>query len=109
MQDFLSNPTVRLMIFLQFLCNFAMTGIGPILPLYIRGMMGGDAKAVATIVGIIIFLAGGSSAMASLHVDRLTARHPMHKISSVHRHLWSIVYPSVHDAQCMGTGSFFRH
>ena len=77
---FLSNPTVRLMIFLQFLCNFAMTGIGPILPLYIRGMMGGDAKAVATIVGIIIFLAGGSSAMASLRVDRLTARHPMHKI-----------------------------
>ena len=65
---------------MQFLCNFAMTGIGPILPLYIRSMMGGDAKAVATIVGIIIFLAGGSSAMASLHVDRLTACHPMHQI-----------------------------
>ena len=80
MKYFLSNPTVRLMIFLQFLCNFAMTGIGPILPLYIRGMMGGDAKAVATIVGIIIFLAGGSSAMSSLHVDSLTARHPMHQI-----------------------------
>ena len=32
---FIHNPVVRLMILLQFLCNFGMTGIGPILPLYI--------------------------------------------------------------------------
>ena len=49
---FLENPTVRLMIFLQFLCNFAMTGIGPILPLYIRSMMGIDTHIVATVVGM---------------------------------------------------------
>lgn len=77
---FLENPTVRLMIFLQFLCNFAMTGIGPILPLYIRSMMGIDTHIVATVVGIIVFIAGGASAMASMYVSKLTVRYPMYKI-----------------------------
>ena len=58
---FMKNPVVRLMVMLQFLCNCGMTGIGPILPLYIKEMMGGDAMAVATIVGIIIFIAGATS------------------------------------------------
>lgn len=74
---FMKHPVVRLMVLLQFLCNCGMTGIGPILPLYIKEMMGGDAMAVATIVGIIIFIAGGTSVMASLQVSKLTTRFPM--------------------------------
>lgn len=74
---FSKNPVVRLMILLQFLCNFGMTGIGPILPLYIKEMMGGDAIIVATIVGIIIFAAGGTSVIASLGVSKFTARFRM--------------------------------
>ena len=74
---FLRNPVVRLMVMLQFLCNCGMTGIGPILPLYIKEMMGGDAMAVATIVGVMIFAAGGTSVISSLSVARLAARVPI--------------------------------
>lgn len=77
---FIKNPVVRLMVMLQFLCNCGMTGIGPILPLYIKEMMGGDAMAVATIVGIIIFVAGATSVTSSLNVSRLAARISMPKI-----------------------------
>lgn len=77
---FMKNPVVRLMIMLQFLCNCGMTGIGPILPLYIKEMMGGDAMAVATIVGIIIFIAGATSVTSSLNVSRLAQRISMPKI-----------------------------
>ncbi len=74
---FMGNPVVVLMILLQFLCNAGMTGIGPILPLYIKEMMGSGAEAVATTVGIIIFAAGGVSCCASLSVQRFTSRFPM--------------------------------
>lgn len=77
---FIKNPVVRLMVMLQFLCNCGMTGIGPILPLYIKEMMGGGAMAVATIVGIIIFVAGATSVTSSLNVSRLAARISMPKI-----------------------------
>lgn len=77
---FMKNPVVRLMVMLQFLCNCGMTGIGPILPLYIKEMMGGDAMAVATIVGIIIFVAGATSVTSSLNVSRLVQRISMPKI-----------------------------
>lgn len=77
---FMKNPVVRLMVMLQFLCNCGMTGIGPILPLYIKEMMGGDAMAVATIVGIIIFVAGATSVTSSLNVSCLAARISMPKI-----------------------------
>ena len=77
---FMKNPVVRLMVMLQFLCNCGMTGIGPILPLYIKEMMGGDAMAVATIVGIIIFIAGATSVTSSLNVSRLSVRISMPKI-----------------------------
>lgn len=77
---FMKNPVVRLMVMLQFLCNCGMTGIGPILPLYIKEMMGGDAMAVATIVGIIIFVAGATSVTSSLNVSRLASRISMPKI-----------------------------
>lgn len=80
LRRFSKNPVVRLMILLQFLCNFGMTGIGPILPLYVQRMMGGDAQIVATIVGIIIFAAGATSIVASLSVSRFTARFDMPRI-----------------------------
>lgn len=80
LRRFSKNPVVRLMILLQFLCNFGMTGIGPILPLYVQRMMGGDAQIVATIVGIIIFAAGATSIVASLSVPRFTARFDMPRI-----------------------------
>lgn len=77
---FMKNPVVRLMVMLQFLCNCGMTGIGPILPLYIKEMMGGDAMAVATIVGTIIFIAGATSVTSSLNVSRLARRVSMPRI-----------------------------
>lgn len=80
LRRFSKNPVVRIMILLQFLCNFGMTGIGPILPLYVQRMMGGDAQIVATIVGIIIFAAGATSIVASLSVSRFTAHFDMPRI-----------------------------
>lgn len=77
---FAKNPIVRLTILLQFLCNFGMTGIGPILPLYVKEMMGGDAIIVATVVGMIIFVAGATSIAASLSVASFTARFRMTNI-----------------------------
>ncbi len=77
---FAKIPRVRIMVGMQFLCNFGITGIGPILPLYIRQMIGSDSEIIATIVGVIIFLAGGASAMCSLSVGRVTARVPLHKL-----------------------------
>jgi MFS transporter, DHA1 family, multidrug resistance protein len=105
---FMKNPTVRLMIFLQFLCNFGMTGIGPILPLYIREMLGNN-PAVATIVGFIIFLAGAMSALSSLLVNHLTARvgHAPHPdwLDVLCRR---ILYSAVPHAQRLGTGTVPR-
>lgn len=77
---FIKIPLVRIMVGMQFLCNFGITGIGPILPLYIKEMMGGDADLIATTVGIIIFLAGGVSAACSLSVGNVTARISMKKV-----------------------------
>lgn len=77
---FMAIPRVRIMTFMQFLCNFGITGIGPILPLYIKNEIGGDMTMVATVVGIIIFLAGGVSAMSSLSVGRVTGRFRMDKV-----------------------------
>ena len=71
---FAAIPRVRLMVGIQFLCNFGITGIGPILPLYIKDMLGGGSEIIATIVGIIIFLAGGASALCSLSTGAVTAR-----------------------------------
>ena len=71
---FAAIPRVRLMVGIQFLCNFGITGIGPILPLYIKDMLVGGSEIIATIVGIIIFLAGGASALCSLSTGAVTAR-----------------------------------
>lgn len=77
---FLANPRVRLLVIMQFLCNFGLTGIGPILPLYIKHFMNVDMDIVATIVGVIIFAAGVTSAIASLLVGRLSKLWPMKNI-----------------------------
>ena len=77
---FMKNPVVRLMVMLQFLCNCGMTGIGPILPLYIMGMMGGAAMAIATIVGLILFVAGATSGPSAVIVSRLARRLARPKI-----------------------------
>lgn len=77
---FMKIPRVRIMTFMQFLCNFGITGIGPILPLYIKQMMGSSTELVATVVGFIIFISGGCSAVMSLNVGRLTEYIRPHRI-----------------------------
>ena len=69
---FLSIPRVRLLVGMLFLCNFGITGIGPILPLYIKHYMHMSDEFVATIVGIIIFGAGLFSALASISISKVT-------------------------------------
>lgn len=72
---FLGNPMVRLMVLMQFLVNFGLTGIGPILPLYIK-QLSGDSPMVATLAGIILFAAGLTSALSSMSVGKLSSRLP---------------------------------
>ncbi len=74
---FMKNPVIRLMILIQFLCNAGLTGIGPILPLYIKEMLGGGTEIVATIVGVLIFIAAGVSCLSSLSLSRFTDRFPI--------------------------------
>ncbi|MDU8949580.1 MAG: MFS transporter [Veillonella sp.] len=71
-KSFLAIPRVRLLVIMQFLCNFGITGIGPILPLYIKHYMQVNDDFVATIVGVIIFGAGLFSALASISIGRIT-------------------------------------
>ena len=77
---FLKIPKVRMMTFMQFLCNFGITGIGPILPLYVKQMLGSQSDLVATLVGFIIFIAGGCSAFMSLNVGRITGFIRPHRL-----------------------------
>lgn len=80
MKYFLSIPQVRILVGLLFLSNFGITGIGPILPLYIKHYMTVPSEYVATIVGIIIFGAGLLSALASLSIARITKLVGMERI-----------------------------
>ena len=79
-KSFLVIPRVRLLVGLLFLCNFGITGIGPILPLYIKHYMHMNDEFVATIVGIIIFCAGLFSALASISIGKITERLTMPRI-----------------------------
>lgn len=79
-KSFLVIPRVRLLVGLLFLCNFGITGIGPILPLYIKHYMHMNDEFVATIVGIIIFGAGLFSALASISIGKITERLTMPRI-----------------------------
>ncbi len=67
---FLSIPVVRLMMIMQFMVNFALTGVGPILPLYIKSMVNNTA-AIASISGFIIALGGFASAFTSMNMGRI--------------------------------------
>ncbi|WP_277282150.1 MFS transporter [Veillonella caviae] len=77
---FLGISKVRMLAILMFLCNFGITGIGPILPLYIKHYMPVDESYLATIVGIIIFGAGICSALASLSIAKMAKLMGMHRI-----------------------------
>lgn len=77
---FLGISKVRMLAILMFLCNFGITGIGPILPLYIKHYIPVDESYLATIVGIIIFGAGICSALASLSIAKMTKLMGMHRI-----------------------------
>ena len=79
-KSFLVIPRVRLLVGLLFLCNFGITGIGPILPLYIKHYMHMNDEFVATIVGIIIFGSGLFSALASISIGKITERLTMPRI-----------------------------
>ncbi len=67
---FFSIPLVRAMMIVQFLVQFGLTGIGPIIPLYLKGLTG-DEAALATISGTIIALGGIASALSSFNVNRV--------------------------------------
>lgn len=68
---FLSIPLVRLMMGIQFFVSFALMGIGPILPIYIK-MMVGNTPTLATICGIILAVGGFSSALSAMNMGRIT-------------------------------------
>jgi DHA1 family multidrug resistance protein-like MFS transporter len=76
---FMKIPRVRLMTLLMFLVNFGITGIGPILPLYLQNDLHVTTD-VATLVGFIIFLTGGCEAIVSLNLGRLARMVSIHKI-----------------------------
>lgn len=76
---FMKNPVVRLMVLLQFLVNFGLTGIGPILPLYVKEMLG-SSPIVATISGTLMFSAGFLSAMAAIFIGHLVKHYAMGRI-----------------------------
>lgn len=80
MKYFLAIPRVRLLVIMLFLSNFGITGIGPILPLYIKHYMPVPDEYIATIAGIIIFGAGLLSALASLSITRVTRLMGMERL-----------------------------
>ncbi len=59
-----SVTDLKLMLLIQFLAQFAIQGIGPVLPLYIQAMATANAN-LASIAGTLIAIAGIASALAS--------------------------------------------
>lgn len=68
---------LKLMLLVQFLAQFAIQSIGPILPLYILSMVS-DTSNIASISGTIIAIGGITSAIASASMGLLN-RHFSHK------------------------------
>ena len=64
---------LRLMLLVQFLIQFAIQSMGPVLPLYIRGMIS-DASNLASISGVIIATGGVTSALASASMGMASRR-----------------------------------
>lgn len=69
----LSLKELRLMLVIQFLIQFAIQSIGPILPLYIQTMVF-EKTNLASISGGIIAIAGVTSAIASVSLGSLSKR-----------------------------------
>ena len=64
---------LRLMLLVQFLAQFAMQGIGPVLPLYIRAIVP-DISNLASVSGVIIAIGGVTSAIASASMGMVSKR-----------------------------------
>jgi DHA1 family multidrug resistance protein-like MFS transporter len=64
---------LRLMLLVQFLTQFAIQSIGPVLPLYIRAIIS-DTTNLASISGIIIAVGGVTSAIASASMGSVSKR-----------------------------------
>lgn len=64
---------LRLMLLVQFLAQFAMLSMGPVLPLYIQPMIS-DASALASLSGGIIAIGGVTSAFASASMGMINRR-----------------------------------
>lgn len=69
----ISIPGLKSMLIVQFLIQFAVQIIGPVMPLYIQTLAPGSPF-IATICGIIIAIAGVTSAIAAAGAGRLSKR-----------------------------------
>lgn len=72
-----SISDLKLMLLVQFLTQFAIQSIGPILPLYIQTMVSSNIN-LASISGAIIAIAGITSAIASAGMG-IVSKHFSHK------------------------------
>lgn len=68
-----SLADLRLMLLVQFLAQFSMQGIGPVLPLYIKTIVP-DITNLASASGIIIAIGGVTSAIASASMGIVSKR-----------------------------------
>lgn len=66
-------PGLLPMAFVNFLIQFSLMVVAPIVPLYVKQLSGNNTY-VATITGIILALAGGTSAISALTAGRLGDR-----------------------------------
>jgi len=64
---------LRLMLLVQFLTQFAIQSIGPVLPLYIRSIVSNSSN-LASISGVIIAIGGVTSAIASAGMGIMSKR-----------------------------------
>lgn len=66
-------PGLLPMAFINFLIQFGLMVVAPIVPLYIKSMASSDAY-VATVTGVILALAGGAAAVSAISAGRLGDR-----------------------------------
>lgn len=71
--NILAIPGMKGMLFIQFLSQFAIQIIAPVLPLYIQDIAG-DTTRVASYTGAIIAVTGVTSALASVAIGRISQR-----------------------------------
>lgn len=73
-KEVLAIPGLRSMLFIQFLIQFAIQAIAPILPLFVKHLAP-DSTYIASTCGTIIAAAGLTSAMASASMGPITHRY----------------------------------